>query len=81
MWATRPFDWGMLARDRRVALGLSQAEVAKACDTTRQWVVRFESGMATAASRLGLALRIMDYLGLIVQITPEKLKEDRWRDG
>ncbi|MDR0592534.1 MAG: helix-turn-helix domain-containing protein [Bifidobacteriaceae bacterium] len=71
VWAFRPSDWGNLARDQRVRLGWSQADLAARAGTTRQWVNRFESGAGTASARLDLALRVMDLLGLIVEVRPE----------
>ena len=35
---------GATARDRRLALGLTQAEVARQSGVSRAWVVRFEEG-------------------------------------
>lgn len=71
MWAYRPSDWGRLARDRRIRLGLSQAELASQAGLTRQWVNRFEGGQGTGAARLDAALRVMDLLGLVIDLRPE----------
>lgn len=49
-------DLGAVVRDRRRALGLSQAEVAARADVTRQWVVRFEQGSSDVSLRKTLAL-------------------------
>ena len=71
MWAIKPGDWGRLARDRRVGLGWSQAELAGHVGVTRQWVNRFESGAGTGAARLDAALRTLDLLGLVVDVRPD----------
>ncbi len=54
-------DLGAVARDRRRALGLSQAEVADRANVTRQWVVRFEQGTSDVSLRKTLSiLRALD---------------------
>jgi transcriptional regulator with XRE-family HTH domain len=58
----------LAARGRRVELGLSQAEVAARARVSRQWVSEFEAGKATA--ELGLALRLLDAVGLRVELVP-----------
>ncbi|MDR1188099.1 MAG: helix-turn-helix domain-containing protein [Bifidobacteriaceae bacterium] len=71
MWAYRPSDWGRLARDRRVGLGLTQAQLAELAGVTRQWVNRFENGKGAGAARLDSALAVMDFLGLVVDVSPQ----------
>jgi transcriptional regulator with XRE-family HTH domain len=77
MWAFRPADWGHLARDRRVDLGLSQAALAAQAGVSRQWVNRFEGGKGTGAARLDAALRVMDLLGFAVDIRPDDSEPPR----
>jgi y4mF family transcriptional regulator len=56
----------LAVRERRVALGLSQAQLARRARVSRQWVSEFEAGKATA--ELGLALRLLDALDLRLQV-------------
>jgi transcriptional regulator with XRE-family HTH domain len=49
-------------RGRRLALGLSQAELAARVGVSRQWVNGFEAGKRTA--EVGLVLRLLDALDL-----------------
>lgn len=60
-------DWGNIVRDRRVELGLTQAELAERVGRARQWIVRFESGHAGSASVESLLL-LLDVLELAVQV-------------
>jgi HTH-type transcriptional regulator/antitoxin HipB len=53
-------------RGRRRALGLSQGDLARRAHVSRQWVSEFEAGKPTA--ELGLALRILDALGLQLSV-------------
>jgi transcriptional regulator with XRE-family HTH domain len=57
----------LAVRERRVALRLSQAQLAARARVSRQWVSEFEAGKATA--ELGLALRLLDALDLRLQVT------------
>jgi transcriptional regulator with XRE-family HTH domain len=57
----------LAVRERRVALRLSQAQLAGRARVSRQWVSEFEAGKATA--ELGLALRLLDALDLRLQVT------------
>ncbi|WP_417562275.1 helix-turn-helix transcriptional regulator [Microbacterium sp.] len=60
-------DWGNVVRDRRIELGLTQAELARRVGRARQWVVRFESGFAGSASVDSL-LAVLDILDLYVEV-------------
>ncbi len=53
-------DLGALLRERRTALGLSQAALGKEVGASRQWVVDLERGKPTLA--LGLVLRACEAL-------------------
>ncbi|MGZ8363007.1 MAG: helix-turn-helix transcriptional regulator [Caulobacteraceae bacterium] len=48
-------------RERRVDLGLGQAELAQQVGVSRQWIVALERGHRRA--ELGLVLRVLDLLG------------------
>lgn len=60
-------ELGMLVRDRRRQLGLSQAALAEQLHVSRQWVVSLERGKPTV--ELGLALRALHAVGLEVQVS------------
>ena len=57
-----PLDIGLVIRDRRRKLGLSQAELARKVGAGRQWVVAIERGRPRA--ELGLVLRTLSALGI-----------------
>jgi len=60
-------DIAAAARGRRLDLGLSQAQVAKRVGVSRKWIVEFEAGKSSA--ELGLALRVLDELGLALDVS------------
>ncbi len=55
-------DVGLVARARRAALKLGQADVARRVGVGRQWIARFEAGHGGA--ELALVLRTLAVLGL-----------------
>ena len=57
-----PLDLGLVIRDRRRKLRLSQAELARKVGVGRQWVVAIEGGKSRA--ELGLVLRTLSALSL-----------------
>ena len=57
-----PLDLGLVIRDRRRKLGLSQTELARKVGVGRQWVVSIERGKSRA--ELGLVLRTLSALDL-----------------
>ena len=57
-----PLDLGLVIRDRRRKLGLSQTELARKAGVGRQWVVSIERGKSRA--ELGLVLRTLSALDL-----------------
>lgn len=57
-----PIDLGLVIRDRRRKLKLSQTELARKVGVGRQWVVAIEHGKSRA--ELGLVLRTLSALGL-----------------
>ncbi len=69
MLAVTPADWGNIIRDRRLDLGMSQAELARQVGMSRQWVVRFESGHAGVAT-IDHLTRLAEVLSLDVEASP-----------
>ncbi len=59
-------DLAAVVRGRRIDLGLSQADVASRAGVSRKWVYEFEAGKATA--EFGLILRVLDALGLALDL-------------
>ena len=59
-----PLDLGLVIRDRRRKLGLSQTELARKVGVGRQWIVAIERGKSGA--ELGLVLRTFSALGLSI---------------
>ena len=57
---------GLYMRDRRNALKLSQAELARRIGVSRHWIIEVERGKPRA--ELGLVLKALDALGLIVDV-------------
>ena len=55
-----------LARSRRLALGLSQADVAARAEVSRKWVSDFERGEMPGAP-LSLVLRLLEVLGIALE--------------
>lgn len=62
-------DLASAARGRRLDLGLNQAELAERASVSRKWLVEFEAGKPSA--ELGLAMRVLDELGLALDVTSE----------
>jgi HTH-type transcriptional regulator / antitoxin HipB len=63
-----PATIGALARDARLAAGLSQSELGTRIGASRFWVAQFENGKPGA--ELGLALKALDALGLGLHVQP-----------
>ena len=63
-----PLDLGLVIRDRRRKLKLSQTELARKAGVGRQWVVAIEHGKSRA--ELGLVLRTLSALDLPLTIDP-----------
>ena len=63
-----PLDLGLVIRDRRRRLKLSQTELARKAGVGRQWVVVIEHGKSRAG--LGLVLRTLFALDLPLTIGP-----------
>ena len=63
-----PLDLGLIIRDRRRKLKLSQTELARKVGVGRQWVVAIEHGKSRA--ELGLVLRTLSALDLPLTVEP-----------
>jgi HTH-type transcriptional regulator/antitoxin HipB len=61
-----PLELGLIIRDRRRKLGLSQSELAEKAGVGRQWLVAVEHGKARA--EIGLVLRTLAALGLTLSV-------------
>jgi transcriptional regulator with XRE-family HTH domain len=61
-------DLGSAVRDARLRRGWTQAELADRIGASRQWVVSFERGKATA--EVGTALRAIAALGAVLDVVP-----------
>ncbi len=66
MQARTPEDLGSLVREHRLARAMTQAQLARAIGTSRQWVVDLERGKPTLA--LGLVLRAVTAVGLSLRV-------------
>ncbi len=60
-------DFAAAVRGRRRDLRLSQAELAAHADVSRKWIYEFEAGKPNA--EIGLILRVMDALGLQLELS------------
>ena len=61
-------DLGILFRERRRELDLSQADLAKKVGTSRQWVVDLERGKPRL--EIGLVLRAAEALDFVTRFDP-----------
>ena len=62
-------DIGLAIRERRRALQLDQAELARRAGVSRQWVIGIEKGKGRAD--LSLVLRTLDALGVVLRADDE----------
>ncbi len=69
-----PEDLGILLRERRMALGLSQAALAERVGVSRQWIVDLEQGKPRL--EIGLVLRTAEALGQILEIGEDRPSDD-----
>lgn len=60
-----PTDIGLLIREKRRALSLDQAELARRVGVSRQWIIGIEKGKGRAD--LSLVLRTIDALGIVLR--------------
>ena len=63
-----PANLGALIRDRRLGLGLDQAELAKRVGVSRLWINQVERGKPGAS--IGLVLRTLMVLGIELSANP-----------
>ncbi|MGV8882565.1 MAG: helix-turn-helix domain-containing protein [Rhodoglobus sp.] len=59
-------DFGALIAERREQRGLTQVELARRADVTREWLVRLENGKPTVT--VHRLLRVLRELGLAVDV-------------
>jgi len=57
---------GQAIRRRRVAAGLTQRQLAAACGVGERFIIELEKGKESC--RLGLALRVADAIGLVLEV-------------
>jgi HTH-type transcriptional regulator/antitoxin HipB len=60
-----PTDIGLAIRERRRALGISQATLAAQVGVSREWIVEIEGGKRRA--EIGRVLRTLEVLGLTLR--------------
>ncbi len=68
MYARTARDIGLILRDRRRSLHLTQAQLAERAGVSRPTVVRIETGRERA--ELGVVLRLLAAAGLSVNLAP-----------
>ena len=66
MLIKNPADLGQAIRARRKQRGLTQRQLADACGCSLMYLSNLERGKATA--ELGIALRIVNMLGLDIEV-------------
>jgi len=71
-------DLASALRGRRIALGLSQAEVAERAAVSREWINALEAGKATV--ELILVLRLVEALNLKLSLS-EPGQDEAAEDG
>ena len=62
-------DVASTVRGRRRDLGINQAELAERVGVSRKWIYEFEAGKPAAG--LGLVLRVLEELGLSLELLTE----------
>lgn len=67
-------DAAVAVRGRRTELGMSQDELASRAGVSRKWIVEFEAGKASA--EFALVLRVLDALGLVLELAAENKSRD-----
>ena len=61
-------DLGNYIRDRRLAVGLNQVDLAARAAVSRRWLIGLEAGKPSA--EVGLVLRVIAALGQYVDVRP-----------
>ena len=69
MWVRNARDLGLLIRQRRHRLSITQADLADRIGATRHWVMRVEAGKPKV--ELGLVLNALSALGLVCDLRPK----------
>lgn len=69
-----PKDTGLTIRDRRKALGLDQAALARRAGVSRQWIVGIEQGKGRADP--SLVLRTLEVLGVVPHADDDRPADD-----
>jgi HTH-type transcriptional regulator / antitoxin HipB len=72
-----PEELGVLVREKRRALKLSQSAVAKPAGTSREWIVDLEKGKPRV--QLSLVLRTLVVLGIAIETQDEERKPRKAR--
>ena len=63
---------GVMLRERRNALGVTQRELAEMCKVAPNTIIQIERG--TGNARLATLIRIADVMGLSLAFVPKQLK-------
>ncbi len=71
-------DFGLLIRQRRRRLGLSQTELADRAGVSREWIIAVERGKAGA--ELGLVLRTLAVLDVALTVEDADIRTRRADD-
>lgn len=70
-------EFGTAIRTRRKELSLTQKELAMACGTGLRFIVDLENGKPTC--QFGKAIRVLQSLGLSIQLEPLEGKSSQGR--
>ena len=73
MLIRNPSDLGAFIRDRRLQLGLDQAELAEKAGTSRKWLIEVEQGKPRA--EIGLILRTLKSLRISLDLRADEAEE------
>jgi transcriptional regulator with XRE-family HTH domain len=66
-----PRDVAIVVREARLTQHLSQADLAEQVNVSRAWVIKLEQGRERL--ELGLVLKAMDAVGLVMNVSFERL--------
>jgi len=72
---TSTLEVGAIIRSRRLAMGLSQGDLAKRLGASRRWVSDIEAGKETA--ELGRVLHALTFLGVVMTLSGKEPVEER----
>lgn len=73
MHTTWPEDVGRVARQQRIDLGLSQDDLARKANVTRQWISRFEQAKSDVS--LLKAMKVLRELNLTIDIATRNISK------